>query len=186
MLTEKSIDTPARWEAATSDIFFDVTSGFDRYTNYEPVIIDSYLKCTPIRDFSHEVNILGSQLNIPGWTHELSFENDDNLRNYLAFGVNNGFYIVDNSSSICPYERTNYSSVMQGEAFYAIDKIVHDELDRGKYIVTIDKPHCIHSMGAVPKKGGKWRPITDCKRPLGSPSNQIVERLAICQETYHA
>lgn len=158
------------------DIFFDVTSGFDRYTNYQPVIVDTSLRCTTIRDFSHQVNKLGSQLNIPAWIHELEHENDSNLRNYLEYGVTNGFLIVDECNNIAPYERTNYSSVLQGEAFDCVNKIVLDELEQGKYVIPNEKPYCIHSLGAVPKKGtNKWRPITDCKRPLGNSINSFMD-----------
>lgn len=166
-------------EASGHDIYFDMTSGFDRYTNYAPIIVNRHLECTKQRDFTHEVNKLGSQLNVPGWSHELSQENDINLRNYLEYGVTHGFLIVDEAGDVCPYERSNYSSALQGDAFQAIDKIVHDELSKGKYRISKDKPFCVHSVGAVPKKGGKWRPITDCKRPEGASINSHME------STYH-
>lgn len=133
------------------------------------------LSCTTVRDFSHHVNLLGSQLNIPGWIHELHHENDDNLRNYLTYGITNGFLIVDEHCDIGSYERSNYSSVLSGDAFECVNRIVLDELSKGKYVVADEKPHCIHSIGAVPKKGeNKWRPITDCKRPLGDSINSFM------------
>lgn len=39
-------------------------------------------------------------------------------------------------------------------------------------MIVDNKPHCIHALGAVPKKNStKWRPITDCKRPIGVSIN---------------
>lgn len=165
----------SRQDSLDSDNYFDVTSGFDRCTNYEPIIVDRSLHCSSVRDFSHEVNKLGSQLNIPGWIHELSYENDCNLRSYLHHRVTKGFFIVDEGSDISPYERSNYLSASSGEAFDYINNIVLEELDKGKYVVSSVKPHCTHSIGAVPKKDGTWRPITDCKRPLGSSINSHME-----------
>lgn len=46
------------------------------------------------------------------------------------------------------------------------------ELANKKYVVSREKPHCIHVLGAVPKKEShKYRPITDCKRPIGYSIN---------------
>ena len=40
-----------------------------------------------------------------------------------------------------------------------------------KYILSDSMPHCVHTLGADPKAGGGFRPITNCKRPLGSSIN---------------
>lgn len=157
------------------DIVFDIIHGFNRFSHYVPVLVDYSLECATISDFSHPVNSLGSQLNIPGWDHELAFENDDNLREYLTFGVKNGFLIVDENCDIPTYESPNYASVRTGEAHAFVDKLIRDELSKGKYVISSNKPHCVHGLGAVPKKEkNKWRPITDCKRPIGSSINSFM------------
>lgn len=77
------------------DIWYDVSSGFDRHNSYAPVIVNRNLQCERSKDFNFKANQLGSQLNLPGWYHELKYENDTNLYNYLLFGIENGFLIVD-------------------------------------------------------------------------------------------
>lgn len=154
---------------------YDICTDFQRYKNYEDIIYSPDLNCVYSADFSFPANELGSQMNIQGWRHELEFENDTNLKNYLSFGIENGFLIVDEHCDIPPYECANYSSVLSGEPWECIDGIIRKELSCGKYVRAIEKPHCVHSLGAVPKKGtSKWRPITDCKRPVGSSIDSFM------------
>lgn len=154
------------------DIFFDVSSGFDRYNHYAPLQIVPGITCEVSRCFDYEINSLGSQFNVDAWRHELSFETDENLRRYLWFGVTNGFYIVDQNADIPSYECYNYKSALSGDAFNFVDDLIHKELAQGKYRIASETPHCVHSIGAVPKKGtNKWRPITDCRRPIGESIN---------------
>lgn len=162
----------AHRSSSEPDLIYDVVNGFDRYSNYLPVIVGQTIQCESSKEFDHPVNKLGSQLNIKAWQHELSFENDANLRDYISFGVTNGFLIIDENADVPSYECPNYSSVLHGEAFHSVNKTVSNELANGKYILAKEKPHCVHGLGAVPKKeSGKWRVITDCKRPLGSSIN---------------
>lgn len=159
-------------EDCEPDLCFDIGDDFSRYRHYENVVVNPNLICTSVIDFSFPVNELGSQLHIPGWRHELAQENDVCLRDYLWFGVHNGFLIIDEGCDIPSYECTNYSSVLYGDAFDVVDGIIRRELANGKYVFSSSKPHCVHSLGAVPKKGTqRWRPITDCKRPIGSSIN---------------
>lgn len=84
------------------------------------------------------------------------------VREYIAFGITNGFLIVDEGADVHKYERHNYSSATVGTAFDFVNVLIHNELKSRKLVITEVKPHCIHSIGAVPKKDGKsWRPITD-------------------------
>lgn len=153
-------------------LLFDISTDFERYKHYDDIIIHDDLCCTNEFDFSYPANVLGSQMHIPGWRHELSYENDSSLRNYLSSGIENGFLIIDEDSSVPVYECLNYSSVLAGPAFEYVDGIIKNELRCGKYVVSPSKPHCVHSLGAVPKKGStKWRTITDCKRPIGTSIN---------------
>lgn len=157
---------------AEPDVLFDASTGFDRYNNYAPVQFIPGITCESTRSFDHEINSLGSQFNVDAWRHELSFETDYNLRQYLWFGVTNGFYIVDQNVEIPTYECRNYKSALVGDAFEFVDKLIHEELAQSKYRLAPEVPHCVHSIGAVPKKGtNKWHPITDCKRPIGDSIN---------------
>lgn len=150
---------------------FDVSSGFDRYTNYAPLQLFADLPVCVSKDRNHYVNECGSQFIVPAWDYELSFENDCNLCDYISFGVRNGFLIVDNPNDIPSYEGKNYNSALKSPVFDCIDKIITKEIAEGKLQLGTDKPQCIHGIGAVPKKGGKWRPITDCRQPLGQSIN---------------
>lgn len=158
-----------------SDVIYDVSSGFNRYSHYAPLQVIPDITCETSRRFDHEINILGSQFNIDAWRHELSFETDEVLRQYLWAGVTNGFYIVDQDADIPSYECHNYKSATSGDAYEFVNRLIHDELAQGKYRLAAETPHCIHSLGAVPKKGSnKWRPITDCKRPIGDSVNSFM------------
>ena len=118
---------------------------------------------------------LRSQMNFDGWSRELSFEPDIELREYLRKGIFSGFDIVDRDAVIEPYERQNYNSVLQGNAYSFIDQLICDELKQSKLVITSGKPACVHALGAVPKPDGKYRPITDCKRPIGGSINNYME-----------
>lgn len=157
-----------------SDVLFDVQDGFSRYGHYSPVEIIPGLSIETQKSFDYHANLLGSQLNIPGWLRELEHENDINLRNYLSFGIQQGFYIVDADADITPYQRDNYSSVLKGDAHSFVDQLLKSELEQRKYVFAEIKPMCIHGLGAVPKKSGGWRPITDCKRPIGHSINSFM------------
>lgn len=167
---------PNAYEASQSDVLlFDITNDFGRYKHYAPIKVYSDLCCVQDRDFSFPANLLGSQMHIPSWDYELSYENDVNLRDYLHFGIHNGFLIVDQDCNVPSYECPNYSSVCSGKAFEFVNDVILKELSNGKYVTSESKPHCVHSLGAVPKKGtNKWRPITDCKRPLGNSINTFM------------
>lgn len=56
------------------DTIYDAYMGFSRYCSYEPLIQVRGLKCCETRSSSYHANKLGSQLNIPGWLHELSYK----------------------------------------------------------------------------------------------------------------
>ena len=65
----------------------------------------------------------------------------------------------------------NYASALTGEAFEFVDKLIKSELKDGKYVKATSLPHCVHSLGAIPKQDGSYRPITDCSRPEGISIN---------------
>ena len=96
-------------------------------------------------------------------------------RQTYCFSIFSGFDIVDNDAVIEPYERQNYNSVLQGNAHSFIGQLLCDELQQSKLVITSGKPACVHALGAVPKPDGKYRPITDCKRPIGGSINNYME-----------
>ena len=50
-----------------------------------------------------------------------------------------------------------------------MDKIIKEELSQDKYVISDDTPLCVDGLGAVLKKDGGYKLITDCKR--GGPKN---------------
>ena len=52
---------------------------------------------------------------------------------------------------------------------------LRSELLCGRVTLADRDPICIHSMGAIPKKDGTLRQITDCKRPLGVSINNFMD-----------
>ena len=143
---------------------------------YTPVISIPKLFTVPLyeRNHKHLIGGLFSQMNLVGWEHELAYETDDNLKEYLLTGIRDGFRIVNPLDDIPVYHANNYSSVMEGKAYDFVDNLILEELSEGKYIVAETVPHCIHALGAIPKSGGGFRPITDCKRPIGSSINNYM------------
>lgn len=140
-------------------------------TNYEPDLTDfgEYIwDC-------HVLEGVSVQLNPSAWLQELKFENDGYLKSYLKNGVIHGFDIVDRGEIIPQYDSANYRSATQGPAYDYIDSLIQRELREDKYILQQQKPRCIHSLGAVPKTSGKYRPITDCRQPLGESINNFME-----------
>ena len=55
--------------------------------------------------------------------------------------------------------------------------IVKRELAEGMVSEVSFIPHCIHALGAVPKPGGKIRPLTDCSRPVRESINNFCGEL---------
>lgn len=135
------------------------------------------------RDFSvghHYIGSCQSQLYLPAWEHELECENDPLLKEFLLHGITYGFDIVDSVEDIGGYEQDNYSSALLGESGEYVNTLILKELDQGLYIRTKDKPRCVHALGAVPKSDGcSFRPITDCRQPLGESINCHMDSTAM-------
>ena len=127
----------------------------------------------------HQIGGIYSQMNLSTWEYELTFENDHLLRDYLYYGIRDGFLIVDPTSVVPTYDCPNYITPSSGESYTFVDKLIHQELLDHKYVLADYKPNCIHSIGAVPKPDGKFRPITDCRRPLGLSINNYMS--STCQ-----
>ena len=93
----------------------------------------------------------------------------------LLWHITDGFPIVD--TDVPPYECKNYESITAPENAKKMNVIIAKELAEGIISFSECKPHCVHSLGAVPKAGGGIRPITDCSRPLGKSVNNFCENL---------
>ena len=93
----------------------------------------------------------------------------------VLWGVTEGFDIVD--GDVPTYECSNYSSILIDGPKEQMDDIVKKELAEGMISEVDYIPHCIHALGAVPKPGGKIRPITDCSRPFSKSVNNYCGSL---------
>ena len=154
-------------------------AGFE--TEQNVVLPDIVDKCITMCDMNVRLAGLGnkpvisSQMNIDTWQYYLQFENNEEIRAYLDYGIINGFHIVDEGADIQSYKCVNYDSVYSGSAFHYINDLILSELAQGKYIRADFTPHCVHALGAVPKHDGNFRPITDCRRPLGNSINNYMD-----------
>lgn len=158
-----------------ADLFGIYTQARQVRDGYKSVLFEIELPHTlPVIWDNHYVGQVPVQLNPSAWMYELSYENDSYLKSYLQKGVYYGFEIVDSIDSMDPYDSCNYRSVLQGAAFNQVDDLVHNELQTGKYLRVHDKPKCIHSLGAVRKTDGTYRPITDCSQPENSSINNCM------------
>ena len=82
----------------------------------------------------HTIGGIPSQMIISTWDYYLSFEDDLSKSAHLRDGILHGFPIVD-EVDIPPCFCENYSSVMQGEAFTFVDKLIDSEVQDGKYVL---------------------------------------------------
>ena len=122
----------------------------------------------------HTIGGIPSQMNLNAWRYYLDFEDNLDKRSYLEDGISHGFAIVDDDVYIEPYYCENYSSVLSGQAFNFVDGLILDEIANGKYVLASSIPHCVHSLGAIPKQDGTFRPITDCSKPDGTSINNFM------------
>lgn len=100
---------------------------------------------------------------------------DKDLAKYLSEGIHEGFTIVDECANVNSYDCDNYRSVVYGDSAMCIDSLIMTEFLQEKFILADYKPACMHALGAVRKKSGCYRPITDCKRPLLHSINNYMQ-----------
>lgn len=144
---------------------------------YKPVVFQKELPTTSAYVYNnHTIGGVPVQLNPSAWMYELEFENDHYLKSYIKDGICSGFGIVDSIENVPPYDSSNYPSVIHGEPKDYVDNLILTELRAGKYLVVENKPHCIHSLGAVKKGDNSYRPITDCSRPEGLSVNNHMNK----------
>lgn len=135
-----------------------------------------YKCCTTNNNCVHYVDGMVSQLNTCAFFKECYWHPrgiDQNCE-YIFNGILHGFKIVDDDSVIPAYVRSNYSNITSGEFQESMQKTVISELASQKISVYHGTPHCVHAIGGIAKKDGSLRPITDCKRPVGSSINSFM------------
>ena len=88
------------------------------------------------RNIHHKIGGLFSQMNVVSLENKLLYENDDNLHEYLSFGITNGFYIVNPNEVIEGYICKNYSSVLKGDAYKFVDNLMREELNQDMFIIS--------------------------------------------------
>lgn len=124
----------------------------------------------------HQVGGLDCQMNLGSWCYELSFESDSALRSYLYNGILSGFQIVDKDVSIEPYFCRNYRSVLVEPCHSFLHSLIVSELAQDRFVLADEQPVCVHALGAVAKSSGGFRPVTDCRRPLGMSINNFMDQ----------
>lgn len=124
---------------------------------------------------AHYIGGIRSPLVPSSWEREMEcFEQNDMIQ-FIRSGVSFGFPIVDNDVEIDHYVCDNYNSAKYGPANKFITDLFKQELEEGKLIETNEIPTCVHAIGAVSKKDGQFRPIIDCKRPVGRSINEHMK-----------
>ena len=96
---------------------------------------------------------------------------------FCLTGVCRGFLILDvgfDQSYFCK----NYASITDPVYTKVMTDNLKRELTEGKVSKVQEQPTCVHALGAVEKKDGGLRPITDCKRPIGMSINSYMETTA--------
>lgn len=122
----------------------------------------------------HYIGGVPMQLKPPAWLRELEKEEDITLKRFITNGILNGFDIIDKDVHVDSYFCKNYRSATEGKAYSFINELLETELGEHKLLKVNSQPYCVHALGAVEKAGDKYRPITDCKRPLYYSINNFM------------
>ena len=88
---------------------------------------------------------------------------------FVFNGVVDGFDVIDVEPP--SYECPNYGSILEVDAHRKMQRIIDRESTENFVSRVGSAPHCVHSMGAVPKADGGIRPITDCSMPRDNSIN---------------
>ena len=78
------------------------------------------------------------------------------------------------------YECENYLSITESKFKDEMSCLLRKELSEGKVSFSVDRPQCVHSLGAVPKSDGRLRPITDRSLPEDRSVNNFMA--STCEE----
>ena len=104
-------------------------------------------------------------LNKGRWMAELCEDAD---KEFLLYGIVNGFQLIPANSALAPAEMDNYRSSTKPEARAKVEETIRDEIHQGNYITTQEKPTIVSAIGAVSKANSdELRLIHDCSMPEG-------------------
>lgn len=118
------------------------------------------------------------QLKPKNWMCELFHDKIwDVNAHFLLDGIFYGFHVVNPELPHVSYYQKNYWSCYTTEAEEKLSKLIWEEMDAGKLARVNVLPDCIHSMGAVRKTTGGYRPITDCSEPGEEAINSYMESI---------
>ena len=108
-------------------------------------------------------------LCLTAWEEEL--ENDED-RDFILTGLQNGFDIIDSDACPAVVECENHMSARPGSPYYKeATAQVLKEIEMGHYKVVSDPPDIISPIAVIPKPDGGVRLIHDCSRPDGLAVN---------------
>ena len=66
-------------------------------------------------------------------------------------GPKDSFHIVSRDSDLRPAEVTNYKSATGDDVRDKVDQAIREEINRGNYTTTTEKPTIVSALGAIPK-----------------------------------
>lgn len=73
-------------------------------------------------------------------------------------GPKDSFQTVWRDSDLRPAEVTNYKSATGDDVRDKVEKAIREQIDRGNYIITTEKPTIVSALGAIPKPDSDRRP----------------------------
>ena len=101
---------------------------------------------------------------VKAWKNILSNDQD---KNYILDGIENGFYIVDQTENVRDVSGRNYRSILQSSVKHIAEAQILSELENQNNVICKDKPVIVSSLGAIIKDNGKVRLIHDCSQLAG-------------------
>ena len=93
---------------------------------------------------------------------------------FLLYGIQNGFSIVDNVPCFTsPVLCSNYRSALSNKI--QVENNIKSEINNGNYVISKVKPLIISALGCVPKDNGSVRLIHDASMPVNHCINSFVQ-----------
>ena len=106
------------------------------------------------------------------WENELKFDKD---KGFILSGIKNGFSVID-SNVVDFAEAENHKSCFISHLNrVATENAIINEIQKGNYIITGEKPKIVSAIGCVPKPNSSdIRLIHDASRPYGKSLNSYA------------
>ena len=113
-----------------------------------------------------QIGFKEAALNFHVWQLRIPLDYPD--REFLLYGIKNGFDIVDSEKINTPVDIANYKSATGEDMVARVEDQIKTEIDNGRYVLVNEKPLIVSALGALPKKDAKRvRLIHDASRPAG-------------------